>query len=190
MSATRPPLLRPGVLDGVRAVLAGAGEPVAATLAGLGARVEELPDGLLGAEQELPAAAGALDAATVLVADARGWYRDRGLEHAVETAWAVVRAAVNGGPVGADGGGRIVLIAPRPADGADAVAVRAAFDNLARTTSVEWARLGIRVVAVLPGDVTPDAAVADVLAFVASPAGGYYSGCSLELGSAGLTGSS
>ena len=59
------------------------------------------------------------------------------------------------------GFGKVVLIAPRPADGEGAAAAGAALENLARTTGVEWARLGIRVVVVRPRDVTSDAALAD-----------------------------
>jgi NAD(P)-dependent dehydrogenase (short-subunit alcohol dehydrogenase family) len=86
------------------------------------------------------------------------------------------------------GAGMIVLLAPRPRDGAQAGPGAAALENLARTTSVEWARLDVRVVTVRPRDVTPDTAVSDLLAYLASPAGAYFSGCVLDLGAAGLTG--
>ena len=77
-----------------------------------------------------------------------------------------------------------MLIAPRPG-GPYADAVRAGLENLARTTSVEWARLAIRPVAVLPGLRTAPDEVAELVAYVASHAGDYYSGCAFVLGAAG-----
>ena len=51
---------------------------------------------------------------------------------------------------------------------------------MARTLSIEWARLGIRPVAVLPARRRP-AEIAELVAFLASPAGAYYSGCVFDL---------
>jgi NAD(P)-dependent dehydrogenase (short-subunit alcohol dehydrogenase family) len=79
------------------------------------------------------------------------------------------------------GGGLIVLIAPRPGSPA-AEAARAGLENLARTLSVEWARFEVRPVAILPGDATSSAEVAELVAYLASPAGAYYSGCAFTLG--------
>jgi hypothetical protein len=53
---------------------------------------------------------------------------------------------------------------------------------MARTASIEWARHAITPTAVLPGDATPDPEVAEVVAFLASPAGDYFSGTALSLG--------
>jgi NAD(P)-dependent dehydrogenase (short-subunit alcohol dehydrogenase family) len=75
----------------------------------------------------------------------------------------------------------IVLLAPPPGD-AHAEAARAGLENLARTLSIEWARLGIRPVAIHPGTATPTGEVAELAAFLASPAGAYYSGCRFDLG--------
>lgn len=72
--------------------------------------------------------------------------------------------------------GRIVLIAPS----ADPSAA-AALENLARTLSVEWARFGITAVTVVPGKSTTDEELATVVAFLCSPAGGYYSGARFNL---------
>ena len=47
------------------------------------------------------------------------------------------------------GSGLIVLIAPPPGD-AHAEAARAGLENMARTLSIEWARRGIRPVAITP----------------------------------------
>ena len=83
------------------------------------------------------------------------------------------------------GFGKVILIAPRPGDGPHASAASAALENLARTTSVEWPRLGIRVVVVRPRDVKSEATLAQVVAYLASPAGDYFSGCVVDLGLAG-----
>ena len=62
--------------------------------------------------------------------------------------------------------------------------VQAALENLARTLSIEWARYGITPTAILPGAATTDDEVAELIAFLASPAGDYYSGCAFSLGRA------
>jgi NAD(P)-dependent dehydrogenase (short-subunit alcohol dehydrogenase family) len=74
-------------------------------------------------------------------------------------------------------GAQLVLVAPPEGE-----AARAALENLARTLSIEWARFGIRTVCVAPRASTPDATVADVVAYLLSPAGDYFSGCRLDLG--------
>jgi hypothetical protein len=48
--------------------------------------------------------------------------------------------------------------------------------------SVEWARFQITAVALTPGATTTDAEVAELVCFLLSPAGGYFSGCRFELG--------
>src|SRR4051812_33046079 len=182
------PLLRPGLLDGLDVVLAGAPEAVGEALAALGADVHELTADPLD-EEAVGAAAGSLPHATFVVADASAAMRaaggddGAGLRDAVAAAWNVARALVVA-HLEPSGFGKVVLVAPRPRDGAGAAAAGAALENLARTTGVEWARLGIRVVAVRPRDSTNDAALAQVLAFVASPAGDYFSGTALDLGAA------
>ncbi len=147
-------VLRPGVLAGVR--VAGAGGAVAARARALGADL---------------VADGEID---VLVWDGTGL----GGRAALDGAWDAIQPAVEG-PLA--GGGLIVLLAPAPGD-AHAEAARAGLENMARTLSIEWARLGIRPVAVLPGVATDGSEVAELVAFLASPAGAYYSGCRFELG--------
>ena len=183
-----PQLLRSGLLDGVSLVVAGAGSPVAERCAELGAAVHPLTVDLLD-EAALGAIVQALPAVGVLVCGTAPALRGAadegaGLSEAVAGAFNATRALVTARFEGA-GGGLVLLIAPRPRDGALAGAAAAALENLARTTSVEWARLGVRVVAVRPRDVTTDAAIADLVAYLASPAGAYFSGCVLDLGAAG-----
>jgi NAD(P)-dependent dehydrogenase (short-subunit alcohol dehydrogenase family) len=92
---------------------------------------------------------------------------------ALDGAWDAVQPEAAGAKL-------IVLLAPPPGD-AHAEAARAGLENLARTLSIEWARLGIRPVAIHPGAATPAGEVAELAAFLASPAGAYYSGCRFDL---------
>ena len=80
-------------------------------------------------------------------------------------------------------GGLVVLLAPAPGD-AHREAARSGLENLARTLSIEWARFGVRPVAILPGSAPAAAEVAELVAYLASPAGAYYSGCAFTLGAA------
>jgi NAD(P)-dependent dehydrogenase (short-subunit alcohol dehydrogenase family) len=79
----------------------------------------------------------------------------------------------------------VVLIAPRPDAGPFAAAARAALENLARTLSVEWARHGVGTVAITPGDGATDDELGELVCFLVSPAGEYFSGCVFELGAVG-----
>jgi len=183
-----PLLLRSGLLEGVSVLLAGSGSRVAERCAELGADVHVL-DADLSDEEALAACVQALPEIAVLVCDTapalRGAADDgAALSEAVAGAFNATRAIVTA-KLEPAGGGLVLLIAPRPRDGALADAAAAALENLARTTSVEWARLGARVVAVRPRDVTTDGALADLVAYLASPAGAYFSGCVLDLGAAG-----
>ncbi|MDQ6914522.1 MAG: hypothetical protein M3155_01770, partial [Actinomycetota bacterium] len=78
-----------------------------------------------------------------------------------------------------------LVLAPPPGAGPHAEAARAALENLARTLSIEWARHQIRVVAIAPAAGTEAAEVGALVAYLASPAGDYFSGCVLSLGEAG-----
>ncbi len=110
----------------------------------------------------------------------------------LDSSWNATRALANAAFIPHARGGRIVYIAP-PADaGEHADAARAGLENLARTLSIEWARHGITPVAIAPGvaaggvDVAGE--VAAVTAYLASPAGAYFSGCILDLrGAAGAS---
>ena len=75
-------------------------------------------------------------------------------------------------------GSLIVLLAP-PDVNPHAAATRAGLENLSRTLSIEWARHRIRAVTVHGnGD---DSAAAEVVAYLAGPAGAYFSGCAITL---------
>jgi hypothetical protein len=177
-------VLRQGLLDGRDAALAG-GVPaaVAQALSGLGARVHELDPALdEDGTREWAAGAAPLHA---LVFDAAPLFADGGqarLSATLESAWVAARAVATGALI-AGGAGKVLLIAPRPAGGSFAAAARAALENLARTLSVEWARYGVTAVTIAPGARTADGELAELVCYLVSPAGDYFSGCVFELGS-------
>ncbi len=180
-------LLRPGLLQGVSLLLAGPpaplGSAVAEVFAELGARVSScLPDGEdEAAIDQVVAEVGDID---MLVVDGAGLFGDgagRALRVCVDSAWNVTRAVINRAFLPTQRSGRIVYLAPAPDAGAQAVAARAALENLARTLSVEWARHQINVVTIAPGRATSAAELAALVAYLASPAGTYFSGCLLAL---------
>lgn len=165
-------IFREGLLDGRSIALSSAvaGE-VRELLRSLGARLCELDPEVEGDEERTLAwarGAAPLDALVCGEAGAENRF--------LSETWAAVRA------VGVEifipkRAGRIVLIAPNAADRSAA----AALENLARTLSVEWARFGISAVAIDPGNSTADEELATLVAFLCSPAGGYYSGCRFDL---------
>jgi hypothetical protein len=177
-------VLRPGLLDGRAIALAGGPQPrIALTLSALGARVDEV-DLSLGEDGVREWADGAAPL-HALVYDARpafGAGGQGGLQAALEQAWIATRGVATSALIPA-GAGKVVLIAPRPRGGSLATATRAGLENLARTLSVEWARYGLTTVALAPGDRTTDEELAELAGFLVSPAGDYFSGCVLELGS-------
>jgi NAD(P)-dependent dehydrogenase (short-subunit alcohol dehydrogenase family) len=102
------------------------------------------------------------------------------LRACLDIAWNVTRAVVDGAFLPDTRGGRIVYLAP-PADGGEhADAARAGLENLARTLSIEWARHGITPVTIASG-ASAMGEVAALVAYLASPAGAYFSGCLLDL---------
>jgi hypothetical protein len=105
-----------------------------------------------------------------------------GLEAALRLAWLATRAVGTAALIPGDGPAKIVLVAPRTGAGPLAPAARAGLENLARTLSVEWARFGVTVVAVCPGSSTADQELAELVGFLLSPAGEYFSGCRFDLG--------
>ena len=194
-------LLRAGVLEGASIVVAAmrgapTGRAVAEACAALGAAVapwaveakEWRDDG------EMAAGGAALDAAGVadlLAVDAASLFASagagrEGLRLCLEVAWGVTKTVAERAFLPATGGeeargGRIVYIAPAPQDGAHAEAARAGLENLSRTLSIEWARHQTTTVTIAPGDETAAQELAALVAYLASPAGAYFSGCLLDL---------
>lgn len=184
-------LLRPHLLDGRAVALGGGGDSgLGPPLAALGAATASLPT-----TPDEEAMADAVDPRTdVLVHDLRpafaGASGDAGLRATLDLAWITVRAVANAAFIPDARGGKITLIAPRAGGSASdvtAAGVRAAVENLARTLSIEWARHGITTVAIAPGEATAEQEIEALVAFLASPAGDYWSGCRLSLGELALT---
>jgi citronellol/citronellal dehydrogenase len=182
------------------------GASVGAACSGLGARVAELQLAVdvsdRGDDVVERAARDAVERALddaggvqLLVIDAASVFataRDAGLGGEVSEAtrdalracldlsWNVTRVVAEHGFLPDSRGGRIVYIAPRDDAGEHADAARAGLENLARTLSIEWARQGVTAVAIAPGVASADE-VAALTAYLASPAGAYFSGCLLDL---------
>ena len=167
-------VLREGLLAGLRVLVAApAGTPgFASTIAdrttALGAIAGRAEVDPAGDEIEAP---GDVD---VLVYDA---FAAGSALDGVDGVWLAVRPVATRAMAG---GGLIVLVTPPPRD-PQAEATRAGLETMARTLSIEWARLAIRPVAILPGATTPPGDVAELVAYLASPAGAYFSGCRFEL---------
>jgi NAD(P)-dependent dehydrogenase (short-subunit alcohol dehydrogenase family) len=184
-------LLRPGLLAG-RVIALGGGSALGPPLAALGATTAALPatvdetDAATHAQGAL-AAHGSID---VLLYDLRPAFAGGGedpLRATLDRAWVTLRAVVTTAFIPDTRGGRITLLAPPPGEDDPAAAgVRAAAENLARTLSIEWARSGITTVAITPGAATTDSELAALAAYLASPAGAYFSGCVLALGELAL----
>jgi NAD(P)-dependent dehydrogenase (short-subunit alcohol dehydrogenase family) len=181
-------VLRPGVLEGLTICVVGDGAAERERAAALGARVVTV-DGALEDEDAVALAIAALGPIDVLVVDAASEFADAGggmagLRRAVDDGWNVVRAVVNAGwtTEGAPGGGKVVFLAPEADAGEHAGAVGAALENAARTLSVEWARFGVRITAIRPRAGAAADERAELVAFLASPAGDYFTGCSFHPG--------
>jgi NAD(P)-dependent dehydrogenase (short-subunit alcohol dehydrogenase family) len=178
------------------------GAAVRAACAGLGAEVIELgaatppsqPFEEAEIEAELDRAPGAGAALDMVVIDAAGLYAAasaalpgahgagrEALRACADGAWNVARACANRAFLEPQRPGRILLIAPAPGAGEHAGAAAAALENLARTLSIEWARHRVTPVALVPADTTAPGEVAALAAYLASPAGAYFSGCLLDL---------
>jgi NAD(P)-dependent dehydrogenase (short-subunit alcohol dehydrogenase family) len=196
-------LLRPGLLEGVSVVLAGAdphGPAAGATAAALRTAFTELgahvhwgqlfADGEPAPEdrvdRDVAAALAESEQIEMLAVDggglftARGGGRD-GLRLCLEATWNVTRAVANAALIPSTRGGRIAYIAPAPAAGEHARACCAGLENLARTLSIEWARYSITPVTIAAGEDTEPGELAAITAYLASPAGAYFSGCLLDL---------
>jgi NAD(P)-dependent dehydrogenase (short-subunit alcohol dehydrogenase family) len=179
-------VLRAGLLDGRAVALAGGVTPaISRALSALGASVHELDPAL--DEDGARDWAGGVAPLHALVFDAAPAFADGGQAHlgaALEAAWVATRAVATGALIPA-GAGKVLLLAPRPAGASFAGAARAGLENLARTLSVEWARYGVTAVAIAPGARTSDDELAELVCYLVSVAGEYFSGCLFELGSDG-----
>ena len=171
-------VLREGLLEGRVVALGGAAEGgLAGSLGGLGARVEAMP-ALDGADEERVGEWARSRAPLHALV-----YVEAGTDGFLEGAWTAVREVAAGALIPSGEGGKIVLVAP-----AGEAVVAAALENLARTLSVEWARCGVTVVAVAPaGGVRPED-VTEVVGYLVSVAGDYFSGCRFDLGLTGVSG--
>jgi NAD(P)-dependent dehydrogenase (short-subunit alcohol dehydrogenase family) len=103
------------------------------------------------------------------------------LRACMDGAWNATRAVVNQAFLQAEASGRIVYLAPGLGAGEHAPAACAGLENLARTLSTEWARHGITTLTIAPGARTSAEEIATLVAYLASPAGAYFSGCLLDL---------
>jgi NAD(P)-dependent dehydrogenase (short-subunit alcohol dehydrogenase family) len=186
-------LLRQGLLDGRAIALAGdVPAAIRDALRVLGARVEELEPGAELDEERASSWAGVVAPLYALVYDAGpafGGGGQDGLRGCLERGWVAVRGVATGALIPA-GAGKIVLIAPRLDARSFAAAARDALENLARTLSVEWARHGVGTVALAPGALTTEEELAELVSYLVSPAGEYFTGCVLELGTSTLIRSS
>lgn len=178
-------MFRDDLLSGRRIAFAGGGGvAILAQLRVNGAWVDSAGDGELPGESEASGWVAERLPLHGLVFDARASFGaggQPGLTASMRTAWITTRAVATGALI-PGGGGKLVLLAPAPDAGVHAAATRAALENLARTLSVEWARFAVTAVAICPGPETTDAELAQLTAFLISPAGEYFSGCRFDLG--------
>jgi NAD(P)-dependent dehydrogenase (short-subunit alcohol dehydrogenase family) len=176
-------VLRSGVLNERAVALAGGVTPtVSRALSALGASVHELDPAL--DEDGVRDWADRVAPLHALVFDAAPAFADGGharLGAALESAWVATRGVATGALIPARAG-KVLLLAPRTGGDSFASAARAALENLARTLSVEWARYGVTTVAIAPGARTTDDDLAELVCFLVSVAGDYFSGCAFELG--------
>jgi NAD(P)-dependent dehydrogenase (short-subunit alcohol dehydrogenase family) len=161
-------VLAPELLAGRTVSLVGAAPAVKSCLTELGARVQT-------------DTSESADAIVYDAAPAFGEGGQAGLRDAPARGWTAIRDVATGALIPRKSG-KVVLIAPRPDAGAFAGAARAALENLARTLSVEWARYGITATVITPGNATTDDEIAQLVCFLVSPAGDYFSGCRFSLG--------
>jgi len=195
-------LLRPGLLEGTSVLMAGTTEPVVPLGTAVGEACKELgadvhtcaPDAVdeAAVDQMVTAAITEAGSLALLVVDGAGLFAQGGLRNCLDATWNITRAVVNvafmaaGPSLSSRAGpglptGRIIYLAPAPDAGKFAGAACAGLENLARTLSTEWARHGITLVTIAPGDKTDAGEVAALCAYLASPAGAYFSGCLLDL---------
>lgn len=190
--------LRDGLLAGLNVALSGAevdagagagagagdGGPLATEIERLHARTATLPPSVAEApDEETGAWARAAAPLNAIVHDTRADFArggDLALHAAMTQTWASVREVAVGALI-PQGAGRVLMLAPAADAGPHARALQDALENLARTLSVEWARHGITTVALIPAPATREQDILELVAFLLSRAGGYFSGCRLDL---------
>jgi NAD(P)-dependent dehydrogenase (short-subunit alcohol dehydrogenase family) len=167
--------------------LAGPSDAVRHALAALGARVEILGDLPVGEDRvgDWARERGGENGLQAVIFDASPAFAQGGpdgLRAACERAWTVVREVATGSLIPAQEGGKVVLIGPLPDAGPCAGAARSALENLARTLAIEWARHGVTATMIAPGATTIEAQVAQLVCYLISAGGDYFSGCRFSLG--------
>jgi NAD(P)-dependent dehydrogenase (short-subunit alcohol dehydrogenase family) len=183
-------VLRDQLLAGRAIALGGVSDHLHQRLESLGAQIEALPaaDELPADEERVGEWARSRAPLQALVYDSSGAFASGGeaaLQSALERAWCVVREVATGALIPSEGPGQVLLIGPVPDAGALSGAARAALENLARTLSVEWARYQVTAVMIAPGTGTTEEELAELVCFLVSEAGGYFSGCRIDLGAVG-----
>jgi NAD(P)-dependent dehydrogenase (short-subunit alcohol dehydrogenase family) len=177
---------RDQLLDGRRVAFAGGdGGPIPGQLTRLGARVELIGETAGAGEDAAMAWVAERSPLHGLVFDGGAGFGsggEDGLRAVLGLDWISARAVATGALIPGGAGGRLLFVAPRTDAGPFAQAARSALENLARTLSVEWARFAVTAVAVCPGPHTSDDEVAELVCFLLSDAGGYFTGCRFELG--------
>lgn len=200
MSMVASELLRPGLLleTSILVVTTPSSSPGEPSIASFGHAVREACE-RLGARVDLHVGDAAVDEAAMdaavastaaesggidmLVVDGAALFASGGLHACLDSAWNATRAVVNLAflPTPSPPTRRIVYLAPAPNASEQADAARAGLENLARTLSIEWARHAITLVTIALGDATTLGEAAALTAYLASPAGAYFSGCLLDL---------
>jgi NAD(P)-dependent dehydrogenase (short-subunit alcohol dehydrogenase family) len=179
-------IFRHQLLSGSRIAYAGAGDaPILSDHSRLGAWVEAIGPTAAAGEDALAAWVAERLPLSAVVVDAGPAFGAGGTERltaALQEAWIVARAVAAGALIPARTG-RLLFVTPRPDAGPHAGAARAGLENLARTLSVEWARLKITAVTLAPGAATSDDELTALASFLLSEAGGYFTGCRFDLGS-------
>jgi len=179
-------LLRTELLEGHGVAVAGpAAEGIASALGELGARVEALERLDKSEDDQVGSWARARSPLRALVYDARAPFQGGGpqaLTRTMHEAWLAVREVAVGALIEGAEPGKVVLIGPAPDSGPHAEAAGAALENLARTLSVEWARYGVTTVMVAPRPGVDGGRLAELVAFLCSPAADYVSGARFEVG--------